>query len=188
MAWLAAQRPADRRASRIPQATCRPRDRRSAMSTENGLTRRQLLVKLGLLSTALSAQPLAVPIVRYIFSRRSLRAEEARLPIVALARRTRSVSRRADAPGNVSKPGGESVGRGDGRDCLLGASRRRKKFPGLRDQLRASRVPGPLVPAIGSVHVPVPRRRLLPGRLARLRATRARPVRISATRSKEGNC
>ena len=56
--------------------------------------------------------------------------------------------------------------------------RRGRAVPGLRDQLRAPRLPGALVRAVAAVHVPVPRRRLLRGRLARLRAAAAGPVRV----------
>ena len=55
---------------------------------------------------------------------------------------------------------------------------RRRQVPGLRDQLHAPRLPGALVPGIGPVHVPVPRRRLLRRRRARLGPAAARPLSV----------
>src|SRR5260370_21317603 len=63
---------------------------------------------------------------------------------------------------------------------MLGSKRRWENISGLCDQSRAPRMPGPVVPAIGAVHVPMPRWRLLPGRLPSLRSagTRTVPVRV----------
>ena len=68
---------------------------------------------------------------------------------------------------------GESYGWRDGRDPMLGAQHRREQFSGIRDQLRASRMPGAMVSAIAPVHVPLPRRSLLRGRLHARRVARS---------------
>src|SRR2546427_4016016 len=110
-------------------------------------------------------------------------AHHARAPagirVVALARRSRPVPGGPDAFRHLSEPRGERVGRRDRDDRVLGASSRGREVPGVRDQLRAPRMPRPLVPAIELVHVPVSRWRLLCGRLARLRTAGAWLVRIS---------
>ena len=80
-----------------------------------------------------------------------------------------------------------ALGRRDGEDRVLGAPRRRRAVPGLRGQLRAPRLPGALVPAVAALHVPLPRRRLLRGRLARLGAAAARAVRVRVPRSATGS-
>jgi len=61
---------------------------------------------------------------------------------------------------------------------LLGAPHRWRSFPGIRHQLRASGLPRALVPAVGPLHVPLPRRRLLFGRSAGVRSAGAGLVRI----------
>ena len=52
----------------------------------------------------------------------------------------------------------------------------RRPVPGLRRQLRPPGLPGLVVPAVGPVHVPLPRRRLLRQRRTRLRPAAARPL------------
>src|SRR5215469_8767351 len=59
---------------------------------------------------------------------------------------------------------------------LLGATHSGRTVPGIRGQLRPPRMSGPLVPAIGPVHVSLPRRRVLPGRLARFWTAASRAV------------
>src|SRR5262245_5992383 len=62
---------------------------------------------------------------------------------------------------------------------MLGAANRRRAVPGVRRELCAPRMPGSLVSAIGSLHVPVPRRRVLPRWFTRVRTAGARALRIS---------
>ena len=50
------------------------------------------------------------------------------------------------------------------------------QVPGPRRQLRPPGLPGRVVPAVGPVHVPLPRRRLLRQRRTRLRPAAARPL------------
>src|SRR6202021_1533470 len=100
------------------------------------------------------------------------------LRFLARAGPARPISRGANTLGHLSKPPGGSIGRGNRKHPLLGASSVRGKVPGLRDQLRASRLPGPLVPAVRPVHVSLSWWRLLFGRLARVGTAGARPVRI----------
>ncbi len=73
--------------------------------------------------------------------------------VMALARRSRSVSCRRDAPCDVSKSDHVSIGRRDREHPLLGASRGWRQIPGVCHQLRAFGLPGPLVSAIRPVHV-----------------------------------
>src|SRR5260221_1202766 len=70
---------------------------------------------------------------------------------------------------------------------MLGKTHRRGAIPGFRHQLRASRLPCALVPAIQSVHVPLSRRRVLPGRVACLGPAGARIVPVSV-QSRERSC
>src|SRR5229473_4093148 len=71
--------------------------------------------------------------------------------ILALPWPARPVSGGRDAPGDLSKPGRKSVGWRNREYSLLGASRCWSEVPSLRDQLRASRVPDPLVSAVWPV-------------------------------------
>src|SRR4029077_17760148 len=70
------------------------------------------------------------------------------------------------------------MGRGDRQGRVLGASPRGRPVPGVRRELRAPGMPRALVRPVASVHVPVPRRRVLRRRLARLRAAAPRPLRV----------
>src|SRR5439155_9769345 len=103
----------------------------------------------------------------------------ARIRLLGPARSGIQLPDRRDALCDLSQPGRVALRRRDREGLLLGAQHRRPPVPDLRDQLRAPRLPGPLVPAIESVHVSLPRRRLLCRRLPCLRSSRARPVRIS---------
>src|ERR1700730_18511390 len=103
---------------------------------------------------------------------------QARLPGMGFARLRRAVPCRPDPICDVSKPGGDALRRRYREDCLLGAEHRRRTVPGLCDQLRTPRLPGPLVRAIEFVHVPLSRWRLLRGRVARLGPAGARALRV----------
>src|SRR5262249_13810849 len=105
-------------------------------------------------------------------------AQGARGRQLDLARPGGRVSHRRDADGPVQEPGGQPRRRQDGRDPLLGAARLRGNPPGVRDQVRPPRLPGPLVQGVEPLPLPVPRRRLLRRRLARLGPARARPLRV----------
>ena len=141
------------------------------------LSRRRMLAKLGALFTGAVGLILAVPIVSYILSP-VIRGRHARIRIVALARPGQSVPGGPDAPGDLSKSGGQSNRWGNCEYSLLGTEFRRPEVPGLRHQLRASRLPGSLVPAVQSVHVPLPRRRLLCGRFLCRRTSAARTLHL----------
>ena len=122
------------------------------MSAENGISRRGMLVKLGLFLNGIVGVMLAVPIVRYLLSpvtRERKAGYESWLSLGALG----TVSRGPDPAGDVSKSRRRSVGRTDRRYCMLGPERGRSEVPGLRHQLCAPGLPGSLVPAIRPVHV-----------------------------------
>ena len=135
-------------------------------------------MKLGILFNGFVAAALAVPIGRFLLSSITRGRANGYLSWVPLGPVSR-ISRRRDAAGHFPQSFRDADRRQDGGHGLLGAARRGRAVPGLRHQLRApraARFAGFRSPA---VHVPVPRRRLLPRRLARLRTAGARPVRIS---------
>ena len=165
VAWLAAQRPAH---PGQPYA--------GGKTMTVSMTRRGLLLKLGLALNAVAGLALAVPIVGYLLSpARRKRMEEALTWIAisepsptsrrvrpewrpsAIRRRSPGTAQTADIPCWVRRTGADAV-------------------PGLRRQLRPPRLPGPLVPAVEPVSVPVPRRRVLRRRRARRRSAAARPL------------
>ncbi len=142
-------------------------------------SRRGFLFKLGLALNVLGAVLVGIPVVGYILApirrRRGLRPGSSSGTVS-------DVPRGRDAARHLREPVPRAVGRGDGQGRLLGAAHRGRRVPGLRDQLRASRLPGALVPAVAPVHVPLPRRRLLRGRLARVRARRRGDSTSTSTR------
>mgnify|MGYP003575452766 CR=1 FL=1 len=85
-----------------------------------------------------------------------------------------------DTAGHVRKPVPRGLGRGHRRHSVLGAATRRRAVPGLRDQLRPSRLPRPLVRAVAALHVSLSWRRVLRRRLARVGPTASGPVRVRA--------
>src|SRR5882762_958810 len=103
----------------------------------------------------------------------------ARIRLLGPARSGVQLPDRRDALCDLSPPGRGALRRRDREGLLLGAQHRRPAVPDLRDQLRAPRLPRPLVPPVQPLHVPLPRRRVLCRRLPRFRSSRARPVRIS---------
>ena len=148
------------------------------MSNETMLSRRGLLMKIGILFNGLVATALAVPIVRIPALLDYARARE-RLSLLGAARARQRVPGRRDAAGHLPQSVRDADRRQDGGHRVLGAAHRRRSVPGVCRQLRAPGLPGPLVPAVGPVHVSVPWRRLLPRRLARLGTAGARALRIS---------
>src|SRR3989442_14380210 len=94
------------------------------------------------------------------------------------ARSDRRLPGGRDPPGDLRESGSRSVGRRDREGRLLGAPHRGRAVSGVRGELRASGMSSALVRAVTPVHVSVPRWCVLRGRLARVRAAAARPVRI----------
>ena len=120
---------------------------------------------------------------------RAIRDSDRRLPAIAGARASPGCDwiplgpltdfpGRSDAAGRVCQPVQESHGTARPPRSRAGCGARGRRVPGLRDQLHASRMPGALVRRIRTVHVPVPWRRLLRRRRARLGSAAARPVSI----------
>ena len=92
------------------------------MTAPDGLSRRGVLVKLGILFNGAVGAILAVPIVRYILSpviRERRPGYESWLSLGPLGQFPEG----ADASGDLSKPGRESIGWGNCEYSLLGASR-----------------------------------------------------------------
>jgi len=140
------------------------------MNSAKAPSRRGLLLKAGLLFNGAAGVVLGVPIVRYLLSPLMSGKgadSESWLSLGSL-----------DEACRLSKSGRVSERWPDREYTLLGAASRRRKIPGVRYKLRAPGMPRPLVSAVRLIHVPVPWRRLLRGWLARLRASRARTVRV----------
>ncbi len=135
------------------------------MSEENGMSRRVMLVKLGILLNAIVGAVLAV-------------RKKVWIRVVALARRTGAVSCRPDSACDVSQSRGQFMGRRNRGHRVLGSERRQSDFPGLCHQLCAPWMPGSMVPTVEPVYVPLSRRSLLPGRIPRLRTSRTRIVSV----------
>ena len=145
------------------------------------------VMKLGILFNGAVGVVLAVPIVRYILSpviRERRPGYESWLSLGPLDQFPAGETRLA----TYRNPVGESIGWGNREYSLLGASCGRREVPGVCDQLRASGVPGPLVPAVRPVHVPLPRRRLLFGRFPRLGTSASAACLNIATRWSRGTC
>jgi len=87
------------------------------MSLTSGLTRRDLFMKLGILVNGVVGVILAVPIVRYLLS--------------PVARELKEGSGSWIPLGNIDRF--PFIGRGHGRYRLLGAKRRRKDVPSIRN-------------------------------------------------------
>ena len=156
------------------------------MSTENGISRRAALVKLGLFLNGIVGVFLAVPIVRYLLSpviREKKFGYESWLSLGGLEQFPAGQTRLATYKNPV-------VNAWDGETGDIACWVRNvddQNFPGLCHQLRAPRMPGSLVSPVEPLHVSLPRRRLLPGRFAGLWTSRARIVPVSATKSKTEN-
>ena len=129
-------------------------------------------------STASSRLLLGVPIVRFLLS--PVARGQRPIPVVAVARTARAVSRPGETRlATYRNPVATASDGETARRRVLGATHRRRSLPGLRRQLRASRLPGAVVSAIGPVHVSVSRRRVLRRRRARVGPAGARTVRVS---------
>ena len=149
-----------------------------APEAKTEVSRRELFAKIGMLLNGLAVAVLATPIIGYLVS-----------PILGA---DRGQYKRWITLGELDEfPEGQTrlakfqqshlrcCGRRDRPNSLLGAPRPGRTVSGIRRQLRAPGMSGALVPAIRFVHVSVSRRRVLPGRLARLRTASARAVRVS---------
>src|SRR6516165_5720593 len=91
-----------------------------------------------------------------------------------------AISGRRDTAGYLSESICDTDRRGNGRHRVLGQAYRRGAVPDFRGELRAPGLSGALVPAIGSVSLPVPWGRLLPRRGASGRTAGARVIHVSA--------
>ena len=132
-------------------------------------------MKIGILLNGIVGVILAVPVVRYLLSpvaRARKESEESWVPLGNLEQFPSGQTRLA----TYRNPDREPLGRRYGGHRLLGAQRRWADLPGFCDQLRASRMPRSVVSAVRPVHVSLPRRRVLPGWLSRLRPSRTRLV------------
>jgi hypothetical protein len=141
------------------------------MSAETGMSRRAMLVKIGLLLNGIVGVVLAVPIVRYLVSpvtRERQIGYESWLSLGGLeqfpAGQTRLATYRNPA-----------VNAWDGETADIACWVRNvddQNFHGLCHKLRAPGMPSSLVRPVEPLHVPLPRRRLLPRRFPRVRTSR----------------
>ena len=153
------------------------------MSKETTLSRRGLFMKMGILFNGLVATALAVPIVRFLFASVTRGRANAYLSWVPLG----SVNEFPEGETRLATFRNPLVTPDRRQDCghgMLGAAHRGRSIPGIRYQLRAPGLSGPMVSAIRSVHVPVPRRSVLSRRLACVRSAGARTVRVSVQSAK----
>ncbi len=143
--------------------------------SEREVSRRQFFVKLGVALNGLAAVALATPIVGYLLGP-LFRAKDGGyqkwISLGELDEFPEGQTRLAKYKNPISNPwDGET----DNIPCWVRRLAGRP-VPGVRNQLRASRMSGTLVPAVGIVHVSLPRRRVLPGWFARLGAAGTRTL------------
>ena len=137
------------------------------MPNENVLSRRGLFMKLGMLFNGVVAAALTAPILGFL--RRPLREAAqtvtcAWVPLGHVSEFPEGETRLATFRNpNVIPPTARPWTQLAGSGHIVG-----DQFQVFASQLRAPGLPGPLVSAIRAVHVPLPRRSILPRRLARL--------------------
>jgi hypothetical protein len=123
------------------------------------LSRRQSLLKIAAAFNGVVGVLLGIPIVRYVLS--PMRQDYDRwIPLATLDQFPTGETRLATFRSPVSN-------RHRGAS-MLGAQCRWEQVSGLRDQLRAPGLSRAVVSAVALIHVPVSRRCLLRGRLARV--------------------
>ncbi len=129
--------------------------------SDQDVTRRQMFVKIGALLNGLAVVVLATPVVGYLLAP-VLRGEGGKyhkwIDLGELDEFPEGQTRLAKYKNPISNAwDGET----DNIPCWVRRVAGRK-VPGVRHQLRASGMPGALVPAVGTVYVSMPRRRVLP--------------------------
>ena len=144
------------------------------MPNENSISRRGLFMKLGILFNGLVATALAGAHRTDLFFPRSREDAQTLTSPGFLSGRVSEFPEGETRLATLSKSLRDADRRQDRGHGLLGAARRRRAVPGVCGQLCAPRLPGSLVSAIRSVHVPMPRRSVLPRRLARFGSAGAR--------------
>ena len=139
-----------------------------------GHSRRVFLFKLSLLLNGAVGAVLAVPILGYLLgpALKKSSKEDSWIDLGPIGDFPEGETRLANFP----QSGDYVMGWADRRHSLLGSPHFRQRFSGVRHQLRSSRLPGALVRAIEAVSLSLPWRRLLRGRIARLRPTGTRPL------------
>jgi menaquinol-cytochrome c reductase iron-sulfur subunit len=142
------------------------------MSNEDTVSRRGLFMKLGILFNGVVAAALAVPIVRFVLSSVTRGRGNAYLSWVPLG----SVSEFPEGETRLATFRNPYVTPTDGKTVDTACWVRR--IEGEQFQVFAVNCAhlGSLVSAIWFVHVPMPRRRVLPGRFASLGSAGARAV------------
>ena len=140
------------------------------------ITRRRLLLKLGIALNAVAGLALAMPIVGYLLSPGAPQAHGGSAD-VGRARRARRISRKGRPAWRPSATPRRGPGTARPPTSRAGCGAPvPTRIPGLRRQLRAPRLPGALVSAVEPLPVPVPRRRVLRRRQPRRRSAAAGPL------------
>ena len=131
-----------------------------ALPTEapaQGISRRNLLLKVGAGLNGIAAALIGVPLLGYVLSSFTKSSPNSWISLGPLDRFPQGETRLAVYRNPVSKPWDGDTAAG----AVLGAPDRLSGVPGFRDQLYPSGLPGSLVSGISIVHVSVPRGRVL---------------------------
>ena len=148
-------------------------------------TRRNLLFKAGVALNAIGVLLLGLPLIGFVFS--SFFHKNLGKDWISLGN-SRQVSRERNQADCLPQPVHSSLGRRNRRHPLLRSPVARSEVQGVRGELRASRLSRPLVRGIRSLHVPLPWRRLLLGRLPRFRAHHRADSLNTTTKSRTAKC
>ncbi len=172
----------DRRRGRMARRQAADRTRASRIQRRHGpmadTSRRGFLMTLGLGLNAIAATLVAVPVLGFLLAPIRRIAEQAWIDLGAVADFPDGETRLA----TYRNPFTVAVGRRNRRTSPAGCAA--STASGSRcSPINCAHLgcPGALVPRVGPLHVPVPWRRVLRGRFARLGAAAARPLRVRRT-------
>ncbi len=145
------------------------------MSDEKAVSRRWLLVSIGVLLNGAVALLIATPVVGYLLGPiRKNGGYDSWIDLGDFSQFPLGQTRLA----SFVNPQEHAVGWRHQQGCLLGTPGAGAEVPGICHQLRPPGLPGALVSAVGALYVPMPWRRLLRRWLARRGTAPARPFRI----------
>ncbi len=124
------------------------------------VSRRQMLMTVGIALNAIAGVLFAVPVIGYILGPAKRKDDKKRIG-VDNARSPHPIPRRRDPAGDLSQSICPALGWRYRQYPLLGAADFSRQVPGLRHQLHTPGLSRPVVPAIRIVHVSVSRGSLL---------------------------
>ena len=151
------------------------------MSDEKEVSRRWVLVGIGVLLNGAVALLIATPIVGYLLG--PVRKKGGYDSWIDLGE-VRAIPGGRNPAGQLRQPTKHALGWRHRQSGLLGPSNAGTEVSNLRYQLRSPWLPGPLVSAVRTFHVPLPRWRVLRRRLACRGTSAARSFRISLETAK----